>query len=62
VSGFGGMIGAVGGMGVAKLAGYVLQATGSYVTLFCLVPGAYFLALLLLHLLLPRSGQAEAQD
>jgi ACS family hexuronate transporter-like MFS transporter len=61
VAGFGGMIGAVGGMGVAKLAGYVLHATGgNYVPLFCMAPGAYFLALLLLHLLLPRPGPAGA--
>lgn len=54
-AGFGGMLGAVGGMGVAKLAGYVLHTTGSYVTLFLMVPGAYFLALVLLHVLLPRT-------
>jgi ACS family hexuronate transporter-like MFS transporter len=55
MAGFGGMVGAVGGMGIAKLAGYVLQTTGSFVTLFWMVPAAYFLALLLLHLLLPRT-------
>jgi ACS family hexuronate transporter-like MFS transporter len=34
MAGFGGMIGAVGGMGIAQLAGYVLQTTGSYIPLF----------------------------
>jgi len=57
VAGFGGMVGALGGMGIAKLAGAVLQATGSYVILFLLVPCAYFLALVLLQLLLPRAGE-----
>lgn len=62
VAGFGGMIGAIGGMFMAQFAGAVLQATGSYVTLFVIVPGAYFLALLLLHLLLPRQATAQAPD
>ena len=56
VSGFGGMVGALGGMGVAQLVGTILQATGSYTLLFAMVPGAHFLALLLLHLLLPRQA------
>ncbi|HWK46388.1 MAG TPA: MFS transporter [Stellaceae bacterium] len=60
MAGFGGMVGAVGGMGIAQLAGYVLQTTGSYVVLFGMVPGAYFLALLLFHLLLPRGSVAAA--
>ena len=34
VVGFGGMAGAVGGMLIAKLTGYILQATGSYVPVF----------------------------
>jgi MFS transporter, ACS family, hexuronate transporter len=59
VAGLGGMLGAVGGMGVAQLAGYVLQTTGSYVALFAMVPGAYFLALLLLQLLLPHQTPAQ---
>ena len=54
VAGFGGMIGALGGMGIAQLAGAVLQASGSYGLLFAMVPGAYFLALLLLQVLLPK--------
>ena len=58
MAGFGGAIGALGGMGIAQLAGSVLQATGSYAVLFGMVPGAYFLALLLLHLLLPRAEPA----
>jgi ACS family hexuronate transporter-like MFS transporter len=56
--GIGGMVGAVGGMGIAQLAGHVLQTTGSYVVLFGMVPGAYFLALLL-HVLMPKRRPAE---
>ncbi len=59
VSGIGGAVGAVGGMFVAQLAGAVLQSTGSYVILFWLVPAAYFLALLVFQIMLPR-GTAPA--
>ncbi|MBV8524361.1 MAG: MFS transporter, partial [Acetobacteraceae bacterium] len=61
VAGFGGMIGAVGGMGIAQLAGFVLQATGSYVTLFWMVPGAYVLALVLLQVILPRGSATDSR-
>jgi hypothetical protein len=43
------MAGALGGMGVAELAGYVLKYTGSYIILFSMASGAYLLALLLMH-------------
>ena len=54
VVGLGGMAGAIGGMGVAEAAGVILQETGSYVILFGCAAGAYLLALLLMHLILPR--------
>ncbi|MBV8401157.1 MAG: MFS transporter [Acetobacteraceae bacterium] len=54
VVGLGGMAGAIGGMFVAQAAGYVLQYTGSYVPLFTAAAGAYLLAILLMHLILPR--------
>ena len=41
-------------MGVAQAAGYVLQYTGSYVILFSCAAGSYLLAILLMHLVLPR--------
>lgn len=54
VAGFGGAIGAVGGIYVSQLVGAVLTAThNSYTLLFTLVPIAYVLAFALLHLLLP---------
>ena len=58
VVGLGGMAGAIGGMGVAQAAGYVLQYSGSYVPLFTAAAGAYLLALLLMHLILPRRRDA----
>jgi len=54
VVGIGGMAAAIGGMGVAKLAGYVLEWTGHYLPLFILASGAYLVALLALHLINPR--------
>jgi ACS family hexuronate transporter-like MFS transporter len=54
VVGIGGMAGAVGGMFIAQLTGYVLQATGSYVVPFAIAGSAYLVALGVLHLLLPR--------
>lgn len=54
VVGLGGMAGAIGGMFIAKLAGYVLDKTGSYLILFCIASTAYLFALLFMHFLLPR--------
>jgi len=54
VIGFAGMAGAVGGMLIAKITGYVLQATGSYVPVFLIAASAYLLTLLVVHLIVPR--------
>jgi MFS transporter, ACS family, hexuronate transporter len=54
VVGFGGMFGAVGGILLAQTAGRVLQATGSYYTLFAAAPVAYLLAVGVVHGLLPH--------
>lgn len=54
VVGLGGMSGAVGGMFIALLVGAILQSTGSYVPIFLLAGSAYLLALLAIHLLVPR--------
>ena len=45
VVGFGGMAGAVGGMLIAKLTGYILETTGSYVPVFLIAASAYLVAL-----------------
>lgn len=54
IVGLGGMAGAVGGMLIAKLTGYILDATGSYVPVFLIAAFAYIVALAIIHLLVPR--------
>lgn len=44
VVGFGGMMGAIGGMCIATLTGFILEHTGSYVILFCICSSAYLVA------------------
>jgi ACS family hexuronate transporter-like MFS transporter len=60
VVGIGGMIGAIGGMGMAQFTGYVLDSTHSYATLFAICASAYFVALAAIHLLSPRLERVEA--
>jgi len=59
VVGIGGMAGAIGGMFIAKAAGYILQWTGSYLTLFLIAGAAYLLALALFQILAPRLEEAN---
>ena len=59
VVGIGGMAGAVGGMFIAKIVGYVLQWTGSYMVPFFIAASAYLVALLLIHTLTPRLEPAK---
>ena len=59
VVGLGGMAGAIGGMLIAKLTGYLLQMTGSYVPVFLLASFAYLTALAAIHLLVPRLEPAK---
>ena len=59
--GIGGMAGAVGGMLMSKVVGYILQWTGSYVTIFFIPATAYLLALLIIHLLAPRLEPAKLE-
>jgi ACS family hexuronate transporter-like MFS transporter len=54
VVGIGGMLGAIGGMIISPLVGYILQTTGSYVPVFLIAASAYLVALLIIHLLSPR--------
>ena len=54
VTGFGGMAGAVGGLLIAKIVGYVLEKTGSYMVPFLIAGSAYLVGLLLVHILAPR--------
>jgi ACS family hexuronate transporter-like MFS transporter len=54
VVGIGGMAGAIGGMLIAKVVGYILQSTGSYVPIFLIAGSAYLVALAIIHLLAPK--------
>ena len=54
VVGIGGMLGAVGGMIISPIVGYILQTTGSYVPIFIMAASAYLVALLIIHLLAPK--------
>lgn len=54
IVGIGGTAGAVGGMLMAKYAGWVLDAVGTYTPIFIVAGTAYWLALAALHLLSPR--------
>ena len=59
IIGIGGTIGAVGGMFMAKFTGWVLDTTGSYMPMFVIAGSSYLLALLVIHLLVPRMEEAE---
>jgi len=57
--GIGGAAGALGGMLLAKYAGWVLERLGTFKPLFAFAGCAYLLALLLVHLLAPRLEPAR---
>jgi len=59
VVGIGGMAGAIGGMIIAKVVGYILEWTGSYVPIFIIAASAYLVALLVIHLLAPKLEEAK---
>lgn len=59
VVGIGGMMGAVGGMIISPLVGYILDRTGSYVPIFIIAASAYLIALLIIHLLAPKLEPAN---
>lgn len=59
VIGIGGAAGAVGGMAMAKYAGWVLDRIGSYTPIFIVAASVYALALLFIHLLTPRYAPAN---
>lgn len=61
VMGIGGAAGAVGGMIMARFIGDVLETTGSYLPAFLWAGGAYLVALLLVHLLVPNLTQPATE-
>ncbi len=60
VVGIGGFAGAVGGMLIAKVTGYVLQWYGSYTPMFVIASLAYCLALAVIHLFSPNLEPVKA--
>ncbi len=61
VVGIGGMAGAIGGMLMAKIVGYVLQWTGSYMIPFVIAGSAYLVALALIQALTPHLELADVK-
>jgi ACS family hexuronate transporter-like MFS transporter len=57
IVGFGGMAGSIGGMLFSTSAGFLLELTGSYMTLFIVSGSAYLVALLVFNLLAPKLEQ-----
>nr|WP_242675228.1 MULTISPECIES: MFS transporter [Pseudomonas] len=63
VFGFGGMCAAVGGMFMTQIVGYVLTVTNNnYAVLFTMIPTMYFIALVWLYFMAPRSVKAAPAD
>lgn len=62
VAGIGGVAAAIGDMFIAKLVGYVLDATHSYAIPFAIGSCAYLVALGILHLLLPRLEPMKLEE
>jgi ACS family hexuronate transporter-like MFS transporter len=62
VIGFAGMSGAVGGMLIAKITGYVLQSTGSYLPVFVIAGTTYLATLAMVHVLAPRLEPARLES
>lgn len=59
VVGIGGTLGAIGGMLVATASGFILEWTGSYMSLFIMAGSMYLLALAVIHRLVPTLEPAE---
>jgi ACS family hexuronate transporter-like MFS transporter len=58
VFGIGGMCGAIGGMFMTQLVGYVLTTTNNnYTLLFTMIPAAYFAALVWVYFVAPRQTE-----
>jgi MFS transporter, ACS family, hexuronate transporter len=62
VTGIGGMCGAIGGMLIAKIVGYILEWTGSYMVPFFIAAAAYPVAILAIHILSPKMAPAPMEE
>ena len=54
------MAGSAGGFLLANYAGYILQLTHSYATLFAIAASAYLVAFGMMHILAPGLKKVEA--
>src|SRR3546814_12802483 len=61
VIGIGGTAGALGGMLMAKFAGYVLETVGTYRLLFFVAGSVYLIALVVIPLLSPRLARPSVE-
>ena len=61
VTGIGGMFGAVGGILLALLAGRIITAFG-YLPMFIVASCAYLMALIIIHLVLPKLEPVKAEE
>jgi len=62
IVGIGGMAGAVGGMLISKIVGYILQWSGSYVPIFFMAASAYLAAWVVFQLLAPKLEPAHLEE
>lgn len=62
VVGIGGTAGAVGGMFISLIVGAILQATKSYIPIFIMASCMYLIALLVIHLLVPKLEPAKIEQ
>jgi ACS family hexuronate transporter-like MFS transporter len=53
------MLGGVGGMLMAKYAGWVLDTIGSYTPIFVVAGSVYLIALVVIHMLSPKLKPVE---
>jgi MFS transporter, ACS family, hexuronate transporter len=61
VVGLGGMFGSLAAMLFSQSAGFILQTTGSYWSLFAMAAGAYLVALAIMNALVPRMTPARLE-
>src|SRR5215813_12481990 len=62
VVGIGGMAGAVGGMLISYVVGYILKFSGSYVPIFIIAASTYLAAWVVVQLLVPKLEPARVED
>jgi MFS transporter, ACS family, hexuronate transporter len=62
VVGIGGFAGSLSAMFISTATGYLLQWTGSYVPIFFVASSAYIIALIVIHLLVPKLEAAKLEE